>query len=119
MRRLGIKETDIIQIAVQKEILRSEESRYDHRLHGILLICNGFSCNEVADFFGHSPRIVQYWIQCFEESGFAGLEETPQPGRPSRVNETILQKSLSIYSNTLAISDTVRIYGMESFVAII
>ena len=29
MRKLEIKETDIMQIAVQQEILRSEESRYD------------------------------------------------------------------------------------------
>ncbi len=90
MRRLEIKETDIMQIAVQQEILRSEESRYDHRLHGILLICNGFSCNEVAELFSHSPRTVQYWVHRFEESGFAGLEETPRPGRPSRVDETVL-----------------------------
>lgn len=92
MRRLEIKETDIMQIAVQQEILRSEESRYDHRLHGILLICNGFSCNEVAQLFSHSPRTVQYWVHRFEENGFAGLEETPRPGRPSRVDEAVLKE---------------------------
>lgn len=92
MRRLEIKETDIMQIAVQQEIMRSEESRYDHRLHGVLLICNGFSSNEVADLFGHSARTVQYWIHRFEESGFAGLEETPRPGRPSRIDETVLEE---------------------------
>lgn len=92
MRRLEIKETDIMQIAVQQEIMRSEESRYDHRLHGVLLICNGFSSNEVAELFGHSPRTVQYWIHRFEESGFAGLEETPRPGRPSRIEEAVLEE---------------------------
>lgn len=92
MRRLEIKETDIMQIAVQQEIMRSEESRYDHRLHGVLLICNGFSSNEVAELFGHSPRTVQYWIHRFEESGFAGLEERPRPGRPSRIEEAVLEE---------------------------
>jgi transposase len=92
MRRLEIKETDIMQIAVQQEIMRSEESRYDHRLHGVLLICNGFSSNEVAELFGHSPRTVQYWIHRFEESGFAGLEETPRPGRPSRIDGSVLEE---------------------------
>ena len=92
MRRLEIRETDIMQIAVQQEIMRSEESRYDHRLHGVLLICNGFSSNEVAELFGHSPRTVQYWIHRFEESGFAGLEETPRPGRPSRIEEAVLEE---------------------------
>lgn len=92
MHRLEIKETDIMQIAVKQEILRSEESRYDHRLHGVLLICNGFSCQEVAELFGHSNRTVQYWVHRFEKSGFAGLEETPRPGRPSRLDETTIKE---------------------------
>jgi len=48
--------------------------------------------NEVAELFGHSPRTVQYWIHCFEESGFAGMEETPRPGRPSRIEEAVLEE---------------------------
>jgi len=93
MRKLEIKDADIIRIAVQQEIFRSEESRYDHRLHGIMLVCSGFRCSEVAELFGHSPRTVQYWIRRFEESGFAGLEETPRPGRPTVLDEGI-RKSL-------------------------
>ncbi len=77
MRKLEIKDADIVQIAVQQEILRSEDSRYDHRLHGILLVYSGKSCNEVAELFGHSPRTVQYWVRRFERSGFAGLQEAP------------------------------------------
>lgn len=87
MRKIEVKDADIMRIAVQQEIQRSEESRYDHRLHGILLVCSGFSCNEVAQFFGHSPRSVQYWVHRFEESGFAGLQEAPRPGRPTGLDE--------------------------------
>lgn len=87
MRKLEIKDADIIRIAVQQEIHRTEESRYDHRLHGILLVCSGISSNKVAELFGHSPRTVQYWVRRFEESGFAGLEETPRPGRPEMLDE--------------------------------
>ena len=89
MRRLRIKDEEIIRIAVQQEILRSEQSRYDHRLHGILLVCSGFSCSEVAKIFGHGTRTIQYWVGRFEESGFAGLEDTPRPGRPSFIDENI------------------------------
>lgn len=87
MRRLEIKDANLMRISVQQEILRSEESRYDHRLHGILLACSGFGCREVAKLFGHSPRTVQYWVRRFEQSGFAGLEETPRPGRPTVLDE--------------------------------
>lgn len=91
MRKLEIKDADIIRIAVQQEILRSEESRYDHRLHGIMLVCSGFPCSEVAELFGHSRRTVQYWVRRFEESGFSGLQETSRPGRPAALDEDILQ----------------------------
>jgi len=90
MRKLEIKDQDIMRIAVQQEIVRSEVSRYDHRLHGILLVCAGFSCYEVAELFGHSPRTIQYWVKRFERSGFAGLEDIPRPGCPSRLDASTL-----------------------------
>jgi len=91
MRKFEIKDAAIMEIAVQQEIQRSEESRYDHRLHGILLVCKGFSCTEVADFFNHSPRTIQYWVRRFEEEGFAGLVDTSRSGRPSRLDENFLE----------------------------
>ena len=39
MRKLQVRDADIIRLAVQDEIQRSEESRYDHHLHGILMVC--------------------------------------------------------------------------------
>jgi transposase len=91
MRKLEIKDAQIIRLAVQDEILRSEESRYDHRLHGILLVCSGFSCSEVAGLFGRSRRTIQYWVRRFEQSGFAGLVEVPRSGRPPVLSEALLQ----------------------------
>ena len=87
MRKLEVQDADIIKIAVQQEIERSEESRYDHRLHAILMICSGGSCNQVAELFGHSPRTVQYWLHRFEEKGFAGLHDTERPGRPIELDQ--------------------------------
>lgn len=92
MRKLEIQDARIMRMAVQNEIARSEESRYDHRLHGILLVCQGFSCYEVADILGHSPRTIQYWVQRFEESGFAGLEEKERIGRPTKLDEKMLEQ---------------------------
>lgn len=89
MRKLEVKDAGIMRIAVQQEIVRSEESRYDHRLHGILLVCSGLSCYEVAELFGQSPRTIQYWIRRFEQSGFAGLEDKPRPGRRSIIDENM------------------------------
>ncbi len=87
MRKLEVQDADIIKIAVQQEIERSEESRYDHRLHAILMVCSGVSCNQVAELFGHSPRTVQYWLHRFEKKGFAGLHDTERPGRPIELDQ--------------------------------
>jgi len=90
MRKLKIQDVGIMQMAVQNEIARSEESRYDHRLHGILLVCQDFTCYEVAEILGHSPRTIEYWIHRFEKSGFAGLQERERSGRPTALNEEML-----------------------------
>jgi transposase len=91
MHRLEIQQAEIMRIAVQQEIQRSEVSRYDHRLHGILMVCSGFSCNQVAQMFGHSPRTVQNWVKRFDEIGFAGLEDIPRPGRPAKLDERLIE----------------------------
>ena len=92
MRKLQITEADFMRIALQDEIKRSEESRYDHRLHGVLLICSGLSCYHVAGLLGQSPRTVQYWVKRFEKSGFAGLQDGEKPGRPTAFDATTLQR---------------------------
>jgi len=92
MRRLEIKDADIMRVAIQQEIVRSEDSRYDHRLHGVLLVCAGMSSYEVAELFGQSPRAVEYWVQRFEGRGFAGLEERERPGRPAALDAPTLEQ---------------------------
>ena len=91
MRKLEIENADLMRVAIQDEIHRSEESRYDHRLHGVLLVCAGVSCYEVADLFGQSPRTVQYWVQRFERSGFAGLQEGERAGRPAALDKAMVR----------------------------
>jgi transposase len=87
MRKLRISDAEIMQIAVQQEISRSEESRYDHRLHGILLISHGLSCYDVAYLLGQDPRTIERWVQRFETKGLNALREGERPGRPRRLSE--------------------------------
>jgi len=97
MRKLIIKDAEIMQMAIQQEIIRSDESRYDHRLHGVLLVCAGHSCYEVAEVFKHSPRTIQYWVRRFEQSGFEGLKDMERTGRPRVITKRIrntLEKDL-------------------------
>jgi len=82
MRRLQIDHSDMMRITIQQEIGRSAESRYDHRLHGLLLLTAGRSCREVADLFGEDETTVQRWVHRAEQYGLQALRESPKPGRP-------------------------------------
>ena len=87
MRALTIADSATIVLGLQDEIRRSEESRYDHRLHGVLLVAQGMTCPQVAELLGDAPRSVEYWVRRFEQSGWAGLREGERSGRPRRLNE--------------------------------
>src|SRR6266481_5644561 len=91
MRSLTIRDPDIV-LGLQDEIRRSEESRYDHRLHGLLLVAQGMSCREVAQLLGDSPRAVQYWVNRFERDGLSGIVEGERAGRPCALGEKELAK---------------------------
>lgn len=92
MRKLTISDNKEMRIALQQEIVRSEDSRYDHRLHGVLMVASGHSCYEVAKLFNHSPRSIEYWVQRFNENGFAGLQDAVRTGRPSQITDKIRSK---------------------------
>ena len=73
MKALSITDAPTVILGLQDEIRRNAESRYDHRLHGLLLVAQGMSALEVARLFGAAPRTVQYWVRRFEQDGLAGL----------------------------------------------
>lgn len=100
MKALRIADAATVVLGLQDEIRRSEESRYDHRLHGVLLVAQGLTCPEVSSLLGDAPRSVEYWVKRFEEDGLAGLQEGERSGRPRRLSakqlgeiDAILRKS--------------------------
>jgi transposase len=86
MQALRIADSATVVLGLQDEIRRSEESRYDHRLHGVLLGAQGLTCPEVAALLGDASRSVEYWVRRFEDAGLAGLQEGERPGRPPRLS---------------------------------
>lgn len=86
MRKLEIADPEVMQIAIQQEIARSDESRYDHRLHGLLLVTGGRSCQQVAELFGKDCRTVQRWVKRFESHGLESLREGERSGRPTTLD---------------------------------
>jgi transposase len=78
-------------LALQDEIRKSDDARYYHRLHAVLLVAQGSSCQNVAKVLGDTPRSVQHWVNRFEELGFSGLQTRPRPGTPRQLSEEQLR----------------------------
>jgi len=81
-----------VAFVLQDEIRRSEESRYDHRLHAVLLVAKGMSCPEASDYLGDSERTLRYWINRYMQKGLQGLVENERSGRPSRLTEEQIER---------------------------
>jgi hypothetical protein len=52
MRKLVMADADVMRMAIQQEIARSDESRYDHRLHGLLLVTGGQAASRSPNCLG-------------------------------------------------------------------
>jgi transposase len=92
MNKLEIACPDVIRLAIQQLIGRSDDTRCLHRLHALLLLSNGQSCQQVAELFGENRRTVQRWVRRFESDGIEGVSEGEHPGRPSTLTERQWEK---------------------------
>ena len=72
MKALTIGNREEMVFALQDEIRRTSEARYDHRLHAVLLVAQGMSCRQTAVALGDAPRSVEYWVHRFDQHGFGG-----------------------------------------------
>jgi len=87
MKTLVIRNAEDVVFALQDEIRRSDEARYDPRLHALLLVAQGMSCRQAAHLLGDAPRTIAYWVNRFENEGFAGMVDAERLGRPCRLHD--------------------------------
>ena len=87
MKKLTIANAARAILTLEDEIQRSPESRYEHRLHAILLIVRGNSSRDAAQLLGDAPRTIANWVKRFEQRGLAGLMERGRSGRPRLLSE--------------------------------
>ena len=107
MKALVIRDAEDMIFALHDEIRRNDDARYDHRLHALLLVAQGISCRRVAQLLGDAPRTIAYWVNRFENEGFAGLVDTDRPGRPCRLNSEQLAEL------EVVLRDEPRKYGLQ------
>lgn len=100
MKPSTVADASTIIPGLHDEMRRSKESRYGHRLHGVLLVAQKMKCPEVARLLGDSTRTVEYWVRRFEENGLAGLMEGYRPGRPKLLNDKQIEEICSALQQT-------------------
>ena len=88
MKRLQIRNAPSMAHLFQAEIQRTDESRYDHRLHGVLLVAQGLSCSTVGYLLGHTTKTLENWVNRFNSKGFQALKDEKHTGRPPKLSIT-------------------------------
>lgn len=73
--------------SIRKEFRRSSETRYIHRLHGVLLVLSGLSTVKTGELLGVPQRTVSHWAIQFETHGLDGLRDPKRSGRPHALTE--------------------------------
>lgn len=90
------------QAALPQENNRRQDARYDRRLHCVLLVAEGFSCEQEAGWFEDSPRSVANWVRRIDHAGLAGLSEGNHSGRPCSLSDTQLEELRNMVRQTPA-----------------
>jgi transposase len=62
---------------------RVHDVRLRERYHCILLLMDGRSCAEIAQWLYRDEDTVRGWVRAFNSEGLQGLEREPIPGRPT------------------------------------
>jgi len=87
MRKLEVSNKSALLSACKIETALNCESRFLHRLHCVLLVAQGSSCYQVAEWFGEHSCTVERWVHYFHEYGLEGLKDEQKTGRPRKVRD--------------------------------
>jgi transposase len=72
---------------IRNEFRRSDEARYIHRLHGVLLVLLGLSTAKAGELLGDPQRTVAHWVGQFKAHGLDGLRDAEKSGRPGALTK--------------------------------
>jgi transposase len=80
---LTVTNTSVTREHLWTVFRRTPDVRLRERYHAILLLIDGRSCPEVAQWLYRDEETIRSWVHAFNEAGLQGLECTPGPGRPA------------------------------------
>jgi transposase len=80
---LTITNTTVTRKAVWTAFRRTHDIRLRERYHSIVLLMDGKTCPEIAQWLYREEETMRSWVHAFNTGGLPGLERTPIPGRPT------------------------------------
>ena len=87
MQKLPAANIAYLRSKLKNATNKNFEQRYTHRLHCVLLVAQGCSCNQVAHWFGGHPRTIERWMQQMQDFGIEGLKDENKIGRPTKFSD--------------------------------
>jgi transposase len=79
---LTITNTTVTREAVWQAFRGARDVRLRERYHAILLLLDGKTCPEIAQWLYHDEDTIRSWVHALHEAGLSGLARAPLPGRP-------------------------------------
>jgi transposase len=80
---LNITHPVITREQVWAEFRRTRDVRLRERYHCILLLLDGKSCPEIAQWLYRDEDTIRSWVHAVNQAGLPGLERDLIPGRPA------------------------------------
>jgi transposase len=80
---LTITNTMVTRDEVWRAFRRAHEVRLRERYHCMLLLMDGKTCPEIAQWLYRDEDTIRGWVHAFNTEGLQGLERELIPGRPA------------------------------------
>ena len=80
---LTITNTSVTREHMWTAFRQTPDVRLRERYHAIVLLMDGKSCPEVAQWLSRDEETIRTWVHALNEAGLRGLERATITGRPS------------------------------------
>jgi transposase len=80
---LTITNTTVARDEVWRAFRRTHAVRLRERYHCMLLLMDGNTCPEIAQWLYRDEDTMRGWVHAFNTAGLQGLERELIPGRPA------------------------------------
>jgi transposase len=80
---LTLTNPTVTRAAVWDAFRCTHDVRLRERYHCMLLLLDGKSCPEIAQWLYRDEETIRSWVHACNEAGLPGLARAPIPGRPA------------------------------------